>query len=110
MHALRRPDGNAGPRAGNALDARSVLGLQSLRSSFLDDISIARRKEAVTGARAVTNDDIHHSLMAPCRVDDDDDPEDDDDLDDDDEDDDDDDDEDEDVETWQVTDRGFPLK
>ena len=92
--------------------AGSVLGLQSLRPSFLDNVSTAGREEAGTGACVVTSDDIRHSLIRH-RVDDDDDPEDeDDDLDGDDDDDeeDEDDDEDPDVETWQVTNLGFPLK
>jgi hypothetical protein len=86
--------------------AGSVLGLQSLRPSFLDDVPTAGRKEAGSGACVVTSGDIRHSWMSRYRVDDDDDPEDeDDDLDGDDDDDeeDEDDDEDPDVETWQVT-------
>jgi hypothetical protein len=93
--------------------AGSVLGLQSLRPSFLDDVPPAGREEAGPGACVVTSGDIRHSLMIRYRVDDDDDPEDeDDDLDgeDDDDEEDEDDDEDPDVETWQVTDLGFPLK
>ena len=93
--------------------AGSVLGLQSLRPSFLDDVPTAGREEAGPGACVVTSGDIRLSLMVRYRVDDDDDPEDeDDDLDGDDDDDeeDEDDDEDPDVETWQVTNLGFPLK
>jgi hypothetical protein len=86
--------------------AGSVLGLQSLRPSFLDDVSTPGPEEAGPGACVVTSDDIRHSLMIRCRVDDDDDPEDEDDDfdgDDDDDEEDEDDDEDPDVETWQVT-------
>jgi hypothetical protein len=86
--------------------ARSVLGLQSLRPSFLDHLPTAGREEADSGASVVTSGDNRLSLMVRYRVDDDDDPEDeDDDLDGDDDDDeeDEDDDEDPDVETWQVT-------
>jgi hypothetical protein len=87
------------------VDAGSVLGLQPLRSSFLDNVPAAesRQAEAGDGAGVVTSDDI-------CRVNyvlDDDDPDDDEDDDDFDEDDDDpeddEDEEDEEVETWQVS-------
>ena len=89
------------------MDARSVLGLQPLRTSLLDHLSAAesREGEAGHGACVVTSVDI-------CRVDyvlDDDDVEDEDDDDVDDDDDDgeeDDDEEDEDVETWQVSSGG----
>jgi hypothetical protein len=93
--------------------AGSVLGLQSLRPSFLDDVPTAGREEGGSGACVVTSGDNRLSLMVRYRVVDDDDPEDeDDDLDGDDDDDEEDeeDDEDPDVETWQVTNLGFALK
>jgi hypothetical protein len=59
----------------------------------------------------VTRDDIHRAVTLSYSVDDDEDPEDeDDDRDEDDADDEDDTDEDPEVETWQVTNRYFPLK
>lgn len=86
------------------MDTGSVLGLQPLWTSLLDNVPTTepRQAKAGDGARVVTSADI-------CRVDyvlDDDDPdedEDDDDFDEDDDDpEDDEDEEDEDVETWQV--------
>ena len=91
--------------------AGSVLGLQSLRPSFLDNVSTAGREEAGPGACVVTRD-IRHSLIRYRVDDDDDDPEDEDndlDGDGDDDEEDEDDDEDPDVETWQVTNLRFPL-
>jgi hypothetical protein len=79
------------------VDARPVLGLQSLRPTFLDDLSAARATQAQAGrrARVVINGDDDDL---------DDDPDADEDPDADDEsDDDDEDDEDDDVETWQVS-------
>jgi hypothetical protein len=93
------------------MDARSVLGLQSLRPPLLDHLPTAGREETRNGAGVVTRDDIYRSLSVPYSFDDEDDPEDeDDDRDEDDNDDEDEDEEDPDVETWQVTNRYFPLK
>ena len=86
------------------MDAGSVLGLQPLRTSFLDDVPAAkpRQAEAGDGAGVVTSVDIYRVNY----VLDDDDPDEDEDEDDFDEDDDDpeddEDEEDEDIETWQV--------
>jgi hypothetical protein len=93
------------------VDTRSILGVQSLRPSFLDDVSAAepRQAEAGDGARVVTTADIFRLdyVLDDDDVDDDEDEEDDG-FDDDDEEDDDEE-EDEDVETWQVSQSGrFP--
>lgn len=94
------------------MDARSVLGLCTLRPSLLDDVSAAearraagRRAENRDRARLVTNRDSALSPMRRDVLDDDEEGEDDDedrDSDDDDEDDEDDEEED-DEETWQVS-------
>ena len=83
------------------MDTRSILGLQPLWPSFLDDLSAACAPQAEAGRRARVVINVDDEDL-------DDDPDDDDeDLDGDDEsddEDDEDDDEDEDVETWQVSD------
>ena len=81
------------------MDTRSILGLQSLRSSFLDDLSAARSSKAQTGCRASIVINVDDEDL-------DDDPDDDDedlDGDDDDDDEDDEDDDEEEIETWQVS-------
>ena len=93
------------------MDARSILGLQRLRPTFLDDVSAAQARRAAGGraetrdrARLVTNSDNASSPTSPYVLDDDEEDEDDEDPDsngdDDDEDEDDEDEDDE--ETWQV--------
>jgi hypothetical protein len=77
------------------VDARPILGLQPLRSPFLDDLSAARASKAQTGCRASIVINVDDEDL-------DDDPDDDDeDLDGDDDEDDEDDDEE--IETWQVS-------
>jgi len=83
------------------VDAGSILGVQSLRPSFLDDVSAAEPRQTKNDhrVRVVTTCDNPRHLF----LEDDDDLEDeDDDLDDEEEDEDDEDDEDEETETWQV--------
>ena len=99
------------------MDPRSVLGLQQLRASFLDDVSAAeagrrgRTRRRRTKARRRTCFISHemsrnYSLEHPV---DDPDEDDDDDFDEDDDGDDDEDADEEEVETWQVADPGtFP--
>jgi hypothetical protein len=93
------------------VDARSVLGVQPLRTSLLDDVSTAesRQTEARYGARVVTTAD---NLSADYVLDEDDDIDEDDDDDEygdedgEDDEDEDDDDEEEEIETWQVSPNG----
>src|SRR4051812_18096441 len=120
LSALRRRNGNARSGSGNALDARPVLGMQSMRPSFLDHVSAACTAEAETrdGTGVMTahtmllsfaagGASVHtrvETLAYMLQDEDDDDDDDDDDVDSDDGDDDDEDeDEDEEEEeTWQV--------
>jgi hypothetical protein len=78
------------------VDTRPVLGLQSLRPSFLDDLSTARSSQAQTGCRACVVINLDDEDL-------DDDPDDEDEDLDGDDDDEDEDDDDEDIETWQVS-------
>ena len=100
------------------MDAGSVLGLRTLRSSFLDDVSAAEARRAAAGCRTetggraglVTNRDNRAASASGYVLDEDEEDEEDEedrDLDDDDDDDDDedDDDDDEEEETWQVSER-----
>ena len=101
MYAVRRADGDARSRTGDAVDTRPVLGLSDVRAAFLDHVPAAGRAEtqACHGA----------DHMIRFHPDDDGaDDESDDDFDEDDDDDgdgdgDDDEDDEEDVETWQVS-------
>ena len=117
MSALGRRHGDAGPRSGDALDSRSILGLQHLRPSFLDDVSAAeagrraggrpRSRRSSPGARAgrrarVISHEMSRRYVLEHPVDDPDDP-DDDDLDEDEDGEDDEDADEEEVETWQVS-------
>ena len=90
------------------MDTGSILGVQPLRPSFLDDVSAAEPRQTKNDhrVRVVTTRDNLRRLF----LEDDDDVEDeDDDLDDEEEDEDEEDDEDEDIETWQVSpQRSFP--
>ena len=106
------------PGPGHALDARSVLGLQRVRPSFLDDLSAAEAGRAARRAAAeplpqrrargrtrVISHEMSRGYVLEHPVDDPDDDDDDDfDEDDDDEDDEDDDEDEEEPETWQVSD------
>ena len=92
------------------MDARSVLGLRTLRPSLLDDVSAAeaclstgRRAEARDRGRLVTDRDIALSPIGRYVLDDDDDDEDDDESRDSDDEDDGDDEEGEAEETWKVS-------
>ena len=95
------------------MDPRSVLGLQQLRASFLDDVSAAetrrrRRPTSCSAARAGTrraqgiSHELYRRYVLEHPVDDDDDDEDDD-FDEDDDGEDDEDEPEEDPETWQVS-------
>jgi hypothetical protein len=89
------------------VDAGSILGLQPLRPSFLDDVSAAepRQTEADNGDRVVTTVDNCATNYVLDDDEDDIDDEDDDDVDEDDDEDEDDEDEEE-EETWQVSQSG----
>jgi len=107
MHALWRRDGNARSRTRDAVDAGSILGVQPLRPSFLDDLSAAEPRKTKNDhrVRVVTSRDNLRTFVLEDddELDDEDDEfgDDEDDEDEDDDDDDEDDEEDE-PETWQV--------
>src|SRR5947209_4797267 len=116
---MRRRNGDARSGSGHAVEARPILGVSTVRTTFLVDVPAANSRESESGHRAdlVTFGDNREIFMV--RFDDaGDDP--DDDLDDDDfdededsdadEDDDEDDEDDDEPETWQVWHRRFPLK
>jgi hypothetical protein len=96
------------------VDARPILGLQQMRSPFLDDLSAAETRSRARGCSRASDTcacrrtcvishkmSRHYVLEYPV---DDPDDEDDDDVDDDDKDEDDEDDDEEEIETWQVSD------
>jgi hypothetical protein len=104
MHALRRRDGDARSRTRDAVDAGSILGVQPLRPSLLDDVSAAEPRKTKNDhrVRVVTSrDNLRYVLEDDDELDDDDDEFGEDEDEDDDEDDEDD--EDEETETWQVS-------
>jgi hypothetical protein len=49
--ALRPTDGAARPSAGPPLEARSILGLPAVRTSFLDDLHLPHTGKGQTGRR-----------------------------------------------------------
>src|SRR5262245_51941748 len=113
---MRRRHGAAGSRRRHAVDARSILGVPAVRSTFLDDVSAAepgesearRRTRAVVVATRHRDNPRqvgHNHAMTRYQLDEDFDEdidEDDEDLDEDGDEDEEEDDE-EDVETWQVS-------
>ena len=98
MYAVRRADGDARSRTGDAVDTRPVLGLSDLRPTFLDHVPAAGPAETQAGHGADQMIRFHPDDDSGDVDFDDDFDEDDDDGEGDDEED-----EEEDVETWQVS-------